>query len=169
MMAGGCYLAREADGVRLSALRGAGEPRFFASARARRCGGGGVRQDGGFRPDPRSLEMCDETGESPARLGRVGDDGARGRRFPSWRRRQVVSASSLLAWSWWSSGESLDPVGSARWRRSRRRSSVGGIVFEDTAKDPNLRSSGDRRCPRLTSYGAMYVAAGVAGVGRDAV
>ena len=73
-------------------------------------------------------------------------DGTRECHFPPWRRCCGVLVTSLTRLELWlSPGESLDSVGSAQWRRLRRRSSARSIVFGDMAGSSSL-SSGVRHC-----------------------
>lgn len=100
------------------------------------CSGGDVIQLGRCCPNPMGGVgdvRCYGQKSWPSSVG-AGVDGARGCRFPPWRRHRGVSASPPRIGVWLlSPGESIGSVPNRRWRRSRRRSFVGSIVCGDTA------------------------------------
>ncbi|XBH91658.1 hypothetical protein VPH35_082983 [Triticum aestivum] len=122
------------------------------------CGSGGVRLLGRDCQSHGGVEMGDARMKILHGFCRAGSDGTRGCHSPPWRHLRACLPHPSRSWCWWMSpGESLDSMfGSARWRRPRRRSSVGSIVFGDMT-DSSLLSSGVRRYPFLILGGAMYV------------
>ena len=119
----------------------------LAATLAKCCGGGGVKLLRRCYPILDGVVRCDARMKILHGFRRAGGDGTSGCHSHPWRRRRGVLVTSLTRLELWlSPGESLDSVGSAQWRRLRRRSSAGSIVFGDMAGSSSL-SSGVRRCP----------------------
>lgn len=120
------------------------------AASTTRCyGGGGARLHGRAASNLGGVEMCGHTDENPVRF-------LSGLRrwhlwvpFPSLEASSSYVAISLarLVWVGVSGRKPRFGAGSARWRRRRRRPSVGGIVLGDMIWRSMLRSSGDHRHP----------------------